>query len=78
MGRDVFSDAPALVLWNDGSWISDQGKYDSETGTFTPHPGVEADEEEIQRTKTIVANKIAFSNQVLKTDYYRILFETKE
>ncbi len=78
VGRDVFSDAPALVLWNDGSWISDQGKYDSETGTFTPHPGVEADEEEIQRTKTIVANKIAFSNQVLKTDYYRILFETKE
>ncbi len=78
VGRDVFSDAAPLVIWNDRSWISDKGKYDSETGKFTPNKGVEADDEYVSNMKKVVSNKIVFSQEVLSTDYYRILFGAKE
>ena len=34
IGRDVFSDQMPLVLWNNGSWITDRGRYNARTGAF--------------------------------------------
>ncbi len=78
VGRDVFSDADPLALWNDHSWITDKGKYNAETGEFIPNQGVKVDDDYVAKIKETVANKIAFSDQVLKNDYYRILFESTE
>jgi phosphoglycerol transferase MdoB-like AlkP superfamily enzyme len=75
VGRDVFSDAEPLVLWNNYSWVTTEGKYDSATGTFYPNDGVTADENYISRINNIVANKLAFSGKVLDYDYYGILFD---
>lgn len=78
VGRDVFSEAKPLVLWNDGSWISDKGKYNAETGKFQLKKGKKVDEKYVDQIKKMVSNKIMFSNQILKNDYYRILFESSE
>lgn len=74
VGRDVFSDAEPLVIWNTYSWVSDKGKYDSATGTFYPNDGVTVDDAYVDRMNTIVANKISYSDKVVQTDYYRVLF----
>lgn len=39
MGRDILSDAPALVVLSDRSFITDLGRYDSQSDTFTPNEG---------------------------------------
>lgn len=75
VGRDVFSDATPLVLWNDHSWITDKGKYDSKNGKFIPDHGVVVSDEYIKNIKNIVSNKITFSKQVLDYDYYRHIFK---
>lgn len=72
-GRDVFSDAEPLVFWINNSWVTTEGKYDSETGTFYPNEGSEADDEYVERIKTEVANKLSFSGKILSYDYYDIL-----
>lgn len=74
VGRDVFSDTEAIVLWTNYSWVTDQGKYDSATSTYYPNEGYENDQTYVDRINRIVANKINFSNQVVNTDYYRVLF----
>lgn len=74
VGRDVFSDAEPIVLWNTYSWATDRGKYDSYTQTFYPNEGYEVDDEYVARISQIVANKLNFSKQVVNVDYYGILF----
>lgn len=74
VGRDVFSDAEPIVLWNTYSWVTDKGKYDASEQTFYPNDGVEVDETYITRISRIVANKLNFSRQVVDNDYYGVLF----
>lgn len=74
VGRDVFSDATPLVLWNNRSWITEKGRYDARTKEFIPNKGVKEDESYVETVKKIVSNKIAFSDQILEKDYYRVLF----
>lgn len=75
VGRDVFSDAAPLVIWNDRSWKTDKGRYDAVTKKFIPNKGVKEDDSYVENVKKIVSNKITFSKQVLDKDYYRVLFE---
>ena len=75
VGRDVFSDATPLVLWNNRSWITDKGRYDARTKEFTPNKGIKVDDSYVENMKKIVSNKITFSDQILENDYYRVLFE---
>ncbi|MCD7748790.1 MAG: LTA synthase family protein [Oscillospiraceae bacterium] len=74
VGRDVFSDAEALVVWNNYSWATVAGKYDSFSATFYPNDGYTVDDDYIARIKQIVSNKISFSESVIDKDYYRYLF----
>ena len=64
----------SLVLWNNQSWITDKGKYDSKSKKFTANKGAKTDDAYVENIKKIVANKISFSDQVLENDYYRVLF----
>ena len=36
IGRDVFSGQMPLVLWNNGSWITERGRYNARTGAYEP------------------------------------------
>ena len=74
VGRDVFSGSECLVIWNNYSWKTTKGTYNSATQTFTPNEGIEIPEGYVDRINNTVANKINFSKQVLYNDYYGYLF----
>ena len=78
VGRDVFSDAEPIVLWQDHSWKTDQGTYDSRNGVYTPNEGYTADEAYVDYISTLVSNKITFSRSVQELDYYNSLLDQVE
>ncbi|MBQ0083811.1 MAG: sulfatase-like hydrolase/transferase [Clostridiales bacterium] len=73
-GRDVFSDAEALVFNSGYDWKTDLGTYTSSTGKFVAKEGVEVPEDYVSRMKSIVKNKIKYCADVLATDYYAHVF----
>lgn len=77
VGRDVFSDADPLVLWPNCSWITDKGRYNARTNTFTPVEGAEIPDGYVDQIDTIVRQKIRYSREVLDLDYFAILFGKK-
>lgn len=74
MGRDFLSDSPALVCFANRSWITEYGRYDSSTKTFTPNEGVTVPENYVQEVSSVVSKKFTYSNLILKEDYYNTLF----
>ena len=77
-GRDVFSDAEPLVVWNDRSWLTERGYYDGETHQFTPADGFTDDPAYTKRINSLVTNKMAYSEYVVQHDYYKSIFGTDD
>ena len=73
-GRDVFSDAEPLVLWQNYSWKTDKGYYNSPTGVFTPADGAVIEDGYIERIKSVVRNKFTFAKGLLAYDFYGLIF----
>lgn len=71
VGRDVFSDEPPLVLWKNGSWVTDRGRYDADEKVFYPSIPVENETEYVQSINSIVKYKKAYSKLAVNTDYYQ-------
>lgn len=71
MGRDIFSDSEPLVVFLNRSFITDKGRYNSQTKNFTPNNGVEVDSDYVNRISSAVNNKFYYSAKILDTDYYR-------
>lgn len=79
IGSDVLSTAGGLVIFGNRSFISDMGKYNSQTGAFTLAEGKNfKDEQEktdyIKGVRAIVDNKFTMSKQILEEDYYGYVF----
>lgn len=74
MGQDIFSDSAPLIMFANKSFITDKGRYNSETGKFTPNPGVNVDQAYIDYISSVVEAKFYYSAKILETDYYRNLF----
>ena len=73
VGRDVFSDAEALVFNLNYSWKTALGTY--ENGKFTPAtPDTQIPDGYVDRIKTVVRNKIRYCDGVLNQDYFDYLF----
>ena len=70
VGRDVFSDAEALVLWPNGSWKTAMGVYDASKKQFTPAEGVEVSDDYVSYISSVVSNKTKFSKSVANYNYY--------
>ncbi len=74
-GRDVFSDAQALVFNTNYDWKTDLGTYYSSKGTFVPvSEDTVIPEGYVDRMKSVVRNKITYCSGVLDTDYFRHIF----
>lgn len=73
VGRDVFSDEIPLVLWKNGSWVTDRGCYDAEEKVFYPTVPVENESEYVQMISSMVSYKKSYSKLVVNTDYYQYL-----
>lgn len=74
MGRDIFSDGQPLVIFNDRSWITDQGRYNAATGQAEG----EMDQEYIDAVNQLVNGKFTYSAMILDRDYYRVVLEEPE
>lgn len=77
-GRDVFSDAEALVFWPDHSWKTDKGSWDASLSSgseFTPADGAEVSEDYLNRIRRSVSNKLSYANSVTGMDYFGLLFD---
>jgi len=70
MGRDILSDSPGLVVLSDRSYITDLGRYDSKSDSFTANEGAEIPENYVVETLRQVNNMFAYSKLVLEQDYY--------
>ena len=77
-GRDVFAGTKPLVYWNNLSWVTDKGKYNTKKHEFTPAEGYEPTEEELKEyiasVNTEVSNRIRMSASIMNLDYYRLVF----
>ncbi len=73
VGRDVFSDTEPLVFWPDHSWVTNLGSYNALKDIFTPAEGAQVPEGYVDYITSIVANKITYSDSVLKVDYFNYL-----
>ncbi|MDR3310556.1 MAG: sulfatase-like hydrolase/transferase [Oscillospiraceae bacterium] len=72
-GRDVFSDAPPLVIFPNSDFITDAGRFVNSTKEFTPAPGVEVPDGYVTTMRGVVKNKIAMSKNVQHEDYFKYL-----
>ncbi len=74
MGTDILSDSSGLIIFNNRSWITEKGRYNSQTGTFEPNPGVSVSNDYIDTVCSIVSKKFSVSTMMLDDDYYGKLF----
>lgn len=71
MGRDIHSQIDPLVIFVDGSFITDKGTYDADRDIFTPAPGVKVAPDYVESLIDTVNRKFYYSVQVLDKDYYQ-------
>jgi phosphoglycerol transferase MdoB-like AlkP superfamily enzyme len=74
MGRDILDDtAEGLVVFENHSWITEKGRYNIKTNTFTPVPGAVIEDGYVAETMNRVNLMFDYSAKILETDYYRIV-----
>lgn len=66
-GRDILSSENPLVIWNNSSWLTDKGFYDSLKGQFTIKDGVVLPDTDayVQTVSSVVRAKIARSREII-------------
>lgn len=70
MGSDILSDAPALVIFSNRSWITDRARKNTVSGTVTFTDGTTEDKDYVKKINGLVSEKFKFSAKILETDYY--------
>ncbi len=76
-GNDILSDSSPLVVFNNHSFITEKGKYNSVTDEFTLFDGQELEDvdEYVSAMRKVVNNKFKISAQILDTDYYSLVID---
>ena len=71
-GSDIMSDSQPLVLFNNHSFLTEKGFYNSKTNEFTLFEGQELEDENayVASMRKVVNNKFKISAQILDTNYY--------
>ncbi len=74
-GRDILSEEPGLVIFNDRSFVSDTVIYDRKSKTTTWRRDLTEEEKEIylNAAKQEVKERYNFSAYMLRQDYYDVL-----
>lgn len=74
MGRDIFSDGMALVMFQNRSWITDFASYNASTKQYTYFTDAEIPQSYLDYIKAEVSNRFTISKRILEQDYWSILF----
>lgn len=70
MGSDILSDAASLIIFKDGSFITDYCKYNAGNGKITMLADVALPDDYISVVKGIVSSRLSISRAILNHDYY--------
>ena len=74
IGKDILSDSFGLSIFNNLSWISDKGQYNSITGKFTG----DGNQEYVSNMNNIVQNRVSMSKYLIKYNYYDLITKKVE
>ncbi|MCF0113851.1 MAG: LTA synthase family protein [Erysipelotrichaceae bacterium] len=76
IGKDYFAPGTSVAIFPDGSWISDEGIYYLDKGTFE---GEEVSENYLKYYNSYVSNSFSISKRIYHSDYFskRTLWEDK-
>ena len=70
-GRDILSDSPGLVPFNNKSFITEFGRYSAKQDKFYPNEGVTVPEEYASDMYSHVGRMMKYATRILTEDYYR-------
>ena len=74
VGVDIFSQDDSIVIFTNGSWITDKALYDSTTNTYKSLVG-DLNQEYIEKINKKVNDKFYISNKILTLDYFSYRFQ---
>lgn len=77
MGEDILSDAPGFIEFNNRSYISELGRYNSVTDEFIPNEGVTVPEGYAAEMLEVLNDEFYYSAEILDNDYYAKVFENE-
>ena len=71
-GSDIMSDSQPLIVFNNHSFITEKGSYNSKTDEFILFEGQELEDEDeyVASMRKVVNYKFKISAQILETNYY--------
>ena len=73
IGQDLFSDLNNIVIFTSGSWKTSVGEFNATRQTFTPYDeNMTYTNEEIFEINQYVKNQFTISDEILKTDYFKL------
>ncbi len=75
IGKDIFSEAEDLVIFNNKSWITKVGRYNYLKKKFETFSDEEVSQDYIDKINAIVELKFQMSKLLISKDYYRKLGE---
>ena len=83
-GRDIFAEnysadkvstSMPLVVFANYSWITEAGRYEASTKTFTPNENITVTDEYINAVHKLVRAKYSYAKNIIGYDYYRKVLE---
>lgn len=75
MGNDILSDYPGLVLWSNGSYITDDLYFNAGTGVKTVRTnGKEVTDQDWANASQLVKDLFYISPAMIEEDYFRIIY----
>lgn len=74
IGKDILSDSEGIVIFNDRSWITDSGKYNSVKDEFIPFKD-NISSSYVEDINNDVYNKFLMSKLILENNYYKKVFK---
>jgi len=72
-GTDILSDSPGLAFFKNRSFITEEGRYNARTDTWTPNEGSDKDMTYASQVYSHVKDLFNYSVKILDNDYYGVL-----
>ena len=73
VGKDILYGDDGLVMFADGSWLTNKGKYNINTDEYVQYDG-KVNELYLNRMKRLSENRVLVSRNIMYHDYYKHLF----
>ena len=70
VGRDILSDEQGLVIMQDGSFITDNYRYDAMYGSVSANGNYVVSDYELEKRLSLVSNRFRLADAICELDYY--------